>query len=78
VLRKQGLRAAVICSDAFVSLAELQAEALDTSGLLELFVLPHPLAGISHDELTERKALAETLIMGWVAALEQDGSWKPT
>jgi hypothetical protein len=68
----------VLCSDAFVSLGELQAEALGTDGLIELFVLPHPLAGIDESELEERVAVAAELVLGWLDRLEQEGAWKPT
>jgi hypothetical protein len=68
----------VLCSDAFVSLGELQAEALGTDGLIELFVLPHPLAGIDESELDGRVAVAAELVLGWLEKLEKEGEWKPT
>ena len=69
----------MLCSDAFVSLGELQAEALGTDGLIELFVLPHPLAGIdASSELDGRVAVAAQLVLGWLEKLEEEGEWKPT
>jgi hypothetical protein len=68
----------VLCSDAFVSLGELQAEALGTDGLIELFVLPHPLAGIDERELDGRIDVAAGLVSAWLEQLEQEGAWKPT
>jgi hypothetical protein len=68
----------VLCSDAFVSLAELQAEALGSAGLIELFVLPHPLAGIDDRELEGRVAVATQLVLGWLDQLQNEGEWNPT
>jgi hypothetical protein len=77
-VRKLGIRSAVICSDAFVSLGELQADALGTTGLVELFVLQHPLAGIGEEELAARVEVAAAAVLGWLETLEEEGTWSPT
>jgi hypothetical protein len=56
----------------------MQADALGTAGLIELFVLPHPLAGIGDDELADRVEVAATAVLGWLEKLEREGAWSPT
>jgi hypothetical protein len=77
-VRRLGVRSAVICSDAFVSLGELQADALGMTDLVELFVLPHPLAGIGEEELAARIEVAADAVLGWLETLEEEGAWSPT
>jgi hypothetical protein len=77
-VRKLGIRSAVICSEAFVSLGELQADALGTRELIELFVLPHPLAGIDEAELAARIEVAGDVVLGWLESLEKEGEWIQT
>jgi len=68
-VRTLGLHAALICTDAFATLAELQLEALGCAEEVELLVLPHPLGGISEAELDERVALAVQKIGDWLARI---------
>jgi hypothetical protein len=69
-VRKLGLYAALICTDAFAALAELQLEALGCADQVELVVLPHPLGGISDAELDERVSLAVQEIGDWLDRVE--------
>ena len=69
-VRKLGLHAALICTDAFATLAELQLEALGCANQVELVVLPHPMGGISDAELDERVSLAVREIGDWLDRIE--------
>lgn len=71
-LRRLGLRAALICTDAFATLAELQLDALGSAGEVELIVLPHPLGGISDAELEERVSAAVDKISEWLDRIDAD------
>lgn len=52
-LRKRGLVAAVICSDPFLKLAQTQARVFGIPDL-PLMMIPHPLGGISLDDVKAR------------------------
>jgi hypothetical protein len=64
-LEKNGIPTAVICSDAFISLARSisQAKGISTPRLVEI---PHPLAGIAPDEVQKK---AENAVGTIVAVL---------
>jgi hypothetical protein len=64
-LEKNGIPTAVICSDAFISLARStsQAKGISTPRLVEI---PHPLAGIAPDEVQKK---AENAVDTIVAVL---------
>ena len=56
-LRKRGLGAAVICSDPFLKLGQAQARVFGAPDL-PMIVIPHPLGGISLDEVRGRAEVA--------------------
>lgn len=56
-LRKRGLVTAVICSGPFLKLGQAQARVFGVPDL-PLIVIPHPLGGISLDEVRSRAAVA--------------------
>ena len=56
-LRKRGLRTAVICSQPFLGLGKTQARVFGVPDL-PFIVIPHPLGGISIDDVRARAAIA--------------------
>ena len=56
-LRKRGLLTAVICSGPFVKLGKTQARVFGVPAL-PLIVIPHPLGGLSMDDVRARAAAA--------------------
>jgi len=56
-LRKRGLGAAVICSGPFLKLGQAQARVFGVPDL-PLIVIPHPLGGISLDDVRARAEVA--------------------
>lgn len=56
-LRKRGLVTAVICSGPFLKLGQAQARVFGVPDL-PLIVIPHPLGGISLDEVRNRAGVA--------------------
>ena len=56
-VQKRSTLAVVICSDAFHHLARAQARVRGIAGL-SLVVIPHPVTGISAEQLQARAALA--------------------
>ncbi len=56
-LRKRGLGAAVICSGPFLKLGQAQARVFGVADL-PLIVIPHPLGGISLEEVRSRAEVA--------------------
>ena len=48
----------------------MQIDALGLAGEIELFVVPHPLGGISDEELDGRAAIAGASISSWLDAIE--------
>ena len=56
-LRKRGLVAAVICSTPFLKLGQAQAGVFGVPDL-PLIVIPHPLGGISIEEVRGRAEVA--------------------
>jgi hypothetical protein len=64
-LEKRGIPTAIICSDAFLSLAKSVSMARGISAP-RLVVIPHPLAGIAPDEVRKK---AENAVDTIVAVL---------
>lgn len=56
-LRHRGIMTAVICSEAFLNLAQTQARVFGVPDL-PLIVIPHPLGGIGMDAVRSRAAHA--------------------
>jgi len=56
-LRKRGLVTAVICSGPFLKLGQAQARVFGVPDL-PLIVIPHPLGGISLDDVKGRAGVA--------------------
>ena len=56
-LRKRGLVTAVICSDSFVKLGKTQARVFGVADL-PLVVIPHPLGGLSIEQVEGRALVA--------------------
>ena len=56
-LRKRGLRAAVICSEAFLKLGRTPARVFGVPDL-PLILIPHPLGGLSLAEVQARADVA--------------------
>ena len=56
-LRKRGLATAVICSDPFIKLGKTQAMVLGTPDL-PLVKIPHPLGGLSLEQVEGRALIA--------------------
>ena len=56
-LRKRGLSGAVICSGPFLKLGQAQARVFGVPDL-PMIVIPHPLGGISLDEVRSRAEVA--------------------
>ena len=57
------MRTAIICSDAFLQLGKTQARVLGVPDL-PLIVIPHPLGGISLEEVKARAAHALPQLVG--------------
>ena len=64
-LEKRGIPTAIICSDAFISLARSISQAKGMSSP-RLVTIPHPLAGIAPDEVHKK---AENTVEKIVAML---------
>jgi hypothetical protein len=56
-LRKRGLVTAVICSDPFIKLGKTQAKVFGVPDL-PLVVIPHPLGGLSLEQVEGRAHVA--------------------
>jgi len=56
-IRKRGVAAAVVCSDAFVPLATAQARVFGAPDL-PLIVIPHPLGGLGPEDVKRRAEVA--------------------
>ena len=56
-LRKRGLVTAVICSDFFLKLGKTQARMCGVPDM-PLIMIPHPLGGLSLDEVKKRADVA--------------------
>ena len=56
-LRKRGLLTMVICSEPFLKLGKTQARVFGVPAL-PLIVIPHPLGGLSIDDVKARAAAA--------------------
>ena len=56
-LRKRGLVAAVVCSNAFLKLGQTQARIFGVPDL-PLLIIPHPLGGLDLDSVKARAAVA--------------------
>jgi len=56
-LRKRGLTTAVICSDSFLKLGKAQSRVFGVPDL-PLVVIPHPLGGISIEQVEGRALVA--------------------
>jgi hypothetical protein len=65
-LEKKGIPTVIICSDAFISLAKSISQA---KGILSprLVAIPHPLAGITPDEVQRKAESAIELIVAMLA-----------
>jgi hypothetical protein len=64
---RQGLPAAVICSEAFVATADAMAEIQEASGY-HYVTTPHPVAGLSPEQVAERADLAADRIAAMLEA----------
>jgi len=67
-LAKKGIPAAVICSAPFVTLAKAQARVFGAPDL-PLVVIPHPLGGISQEEIQGRALHAVPQIVELIKVL---------
>lgn len=56
-LRKRGLTTAVICSDSFLKLGQAQSRVFGVPDL-PLVIIPHPLGGISLEQVEGRALVA--------------------
>jgi len=70
-LQRRGVRAALICSDAFLPLARVQRLAANVPDL-PLIVIKHPLGGISLDDVGRRAAQALPQILELVRGAQHD------
>ena len=61
-LRKRGLATAVICSDSFLKLAQNQSRVLGVPDL-PLVIIPHPLGGLTIDDVRQRADVAVPQIL---------------
>ena len=66
-LRKRGLVAAVICSDPFLKLGKTQARVFGVPDL-PLVMIPHPLGGLSLDEVKGRADAAIPQVVNLIQA----------
>ena len=65
-LRKRGLVTAVICSDPFIKLGTTQANVFGTPDL-PLIKIPHPLGGLSLEQVEGRALVAVPQIVKLIA-----------
>lgn len=56
-LRKRGLRTAVLCTEPFLKLAQAQAKTFGVPDL-PIIMIPHPLGGISVEQVEGRAHVA--------------------
>lgn len=56
-LRRRGLEAVLICTDAFLSMAEIQCVDLGCPDLVVVAV-PHPIGGATEPEIVEKAKIA--------------------
>ena len=66
-LRKRGLTTAVICSDPFLKLAKTQARVFGVPDL-PLVIIPHPLGGLSIEQVEGRALVAIPQVVGLIRA----------
>ena len=66
-LRKRGLVTAVICSDPFLKLGKTQARVFGVPDL-PLVMIPHPLGGLSLDEVKGRADAAIPQVVNLIQA----------
>ncbi len=66
-LRKRGLVAAVICSDPFLKLGKTQARVFGVPDL-PLVMIPHPLGGLTLDEVKGRADAAIPQVVNLIQA----------
>ena len=66
-LRKRGLTTAVICSDAFLKLAKTQARVFGVPDL-PLVIIPHPLGGLSIEQVEGRALVATPQLVDLIRA----------
>jgi hypothetical protein len=66
-LRKRGLVTAVICSEAFVTLAKTQARVFGVPDL-PLVIIPHPLGGLSIEQVEGRAFVAIPQVVDLIRA----------
>lgn len=66
-LRKRGLTTAVICSDPFLKLAKTQARVFGVPDL-PLVIIPHPLGGLSIEQVEGRALVAIPQVVDLVRA----------
>jgi hypothetical protein len=66
-LRKRGVLTAVICSESFQSLALHQARVFGWPDM-PLIVIPHPLGGLSREEVKARAEIAVAQLVGVIGA----------
>ena len=64
-LRKRGLTTTVVCSDPFVKLGQAQSRVFGVPDL-PLVVIPHPLGGISLEQVEGRALVAIPQIVGLI------------
>lgn len=69
-LRKRGLATAVICSDPFVRLGRTQALVLGTPDL-PLVIVPHPVGGLSLEQVQTRAKVAVPQVVKLIRELNQ-------
>ena len=66
-LRKRGLTTAVICSDPFLKLAKTQARVFGVPDL-PLVIIPHPLGGLSIEQVEGRALVAIPQVVDLIRA----------
>jgi len=69
-LRRRGPATAVVCSEAFVRLAQNQARVFGVADL-PLIVIPHPLGGIAMPEVRARAEHALPQLAGLLREFQQ-------
>jgi len=71
-LAKRGLATAVICSEPFQALGRTQARVFGAPEL-PLLMIPHPLGGLSLEQVEGRALVAIPQVIGWIQdALKRD------
>ena len=68
-LRKRGLTTAVICSDSFLKLGKAQSRVFGVPDL-PLVVIPHPLGGISLEQVEGRALVAIPQVVDLIKELK--------